>query len=295
MADFHFKVDVEEVAQKLNQTADIIQNKVSQAVETLAASTHAFVVNKAQSELDSYKKTILPGPPGQDGQPKNVKWRKIADRIWVVEILPEAKWIEEGRPAVSMATEQWLLKGPGVKTAQDGSKYKAIPFTHSQMTGKDKPAHATSEGSRPGLATMAKTAIKEAGVNLKKIERHSDGSPKLGILHKIPINEPGSRDQFPSLFSKPRTPEEAHKTGLKAHGGIFHLSGLVVTQRINSKGKVTREAVTFRTVSSKHQIEGRWEYPAVQPFNSLEAAYKYAQIEWEKILTAMEAEYSNQS
>lgn len=295
MADFHFKVDVEEVAQKLGKTADVIQNKVAEAVQTLVVSTHAFVVHKAQTELDDYKKTILPGPPGEDGQPKNVKWRKIAERIWVVEIMPEAQWIEEGRPRTSMATDHWLLKGPKVKTAADGSRYRAIPFTHAQMAGKDKPAMSTSEGAKPGLAAMAKTAIKEAGISLKKIEKHPDGSPKLGILHKIPIESPGTQKQFPGLFSKPRTAEEAQKTGFKPHEGIFHLSGLMVTQRMNKKGKVTREAITFRTVSSKHQLEGRWEYPAVTPFNALEAAYKYAEQEWEKMVQAMETEFNNQT
>lgn len=292
MANFNFRVNVEEVAAKLNQTADVVQNKIAGAVETLVASTHAFVVNKAQTELGDYKRSIFPGPPGEDGQPKNVKWKKIADRIWVVEIMPEAAWIEEGRPQTSMATEQWLLKpgAKGVKTAKDGSTYRVIPFTHTQGTGKDKPATGTSEYSKPALAAMAKTAIKAAGINLKRIERHADGSPKLGVLHKIDVPDPGRENA--GFHSKPRGPEDAKKTGFKEHGGHFHLSGLVVTQRINAKGKVTREATTFRVVSSKHRLEGRWEYPAVPAFNSLPAAVKYAEEEWSKMVQAMEQEFN---
>lgn len=288
--DFRFSVNVEEVARKIGQTADVIQNKVSEAVERLVASTHAFVVHKAQSELGDFKRTILPGPPDGDGMPKNVKWKKIAERIWVVEIMPEAAWIEEGRPATSMATEQWLLKPGKTKTAKDGSKYRAIPFTHGQFAGKDKPPHATSEMTKPALAAIAKKAIKDAGVNLKRIEKHEDGSPKLGVLHKIPFDA-SHHQGVPGFSSKARGPEDAKKTGFAEHGGIPYLSGLAVTQRINAKGKVTREAVTFRMVSSKHALEGRWEYPAVPAFDSLGAAMKYANEEWEKIVTAMEQEY----
>ena len=287
---FNFKVNVEQVAQKLGQAADVVQSKVADAVEKLVASTHAFVVHKAQTELGDFKRSILPGPPEADGMPKNVKWKKIAERIWVVEIMPEAAWIEEGRPPTSMATESWLLKPGKVKTAKDGSTYRVIPFTHSQLAGKDKPAHATSEISKPALAAIAKRAIKSAGVNLKKIERHDDGSPKLGILHKIPIDVEHHRG-VPGFSSKARTHEDAVKTGFKEHGGIPYLSGLAVTQRVNAKGKVTREAVTFRVVSSKHRLEGRWEYPAVPAFDSLPAAMRYAELEWEKMLKIMEQEY----
>ncbi len=288
--DFNFRVNVEQVAQKLGQAADLVQTKVADAVEKLVASTHAFVVAKAQSELGDYKRSILPGPPDADGMPKNVKWRKIAERIWVVEILPEAAWIEEGRPATSMATEDWLLKPGKVKTAKDGSKYRAIPFTNQQFTGKDKPASATSEIARPALAAIAKRAIKEAGVNLKKIERHPNGDPKLGVLHRIPIDTEHHKG-VPGFSSKPRNAEDSKKTGFKQHEGIPYLSGLAVTQRINAKGKVTREAVTWRMVSSKHRLEGRWEYPAVQAFGALPAAVKYAEEEWAKMLEIMEREY----
>jgi hypothetical protein len=289
--DFNFRVNIEQVAQKLGQTADVVQNKVADVVEKLVASTHAFVVQKAQSELGDFKRTILPGPPDVDGMPKNVKWMKVAERIWVVEIMPEAAWIEEGRPQTSMATEEWLLKPGKAKTAKDGSKYRAIPFTHSQFVGKDKPVTATSEVSKPALAAIAKRAIKDAGINLKKIERYENGDPKLGVLHKLPAEIFDYHRGVPGFSSKARSPEDAAKSGLPPHQGIPYLSGLAVTQRINAKGKVTREAVTWRMVSSKHKLEGRWEYPAVQPFGALPAAVKYAEQEWAKMLEIMEREY----
>jgi hypothetical protein len=119
------------------------------------------------------------------------------------------------------------------------------------------------------------------------------------------------QSQAPDLFSKPRTPEgakelnkklaELGQTGLKPHGGIFKLAGAVVSQRVkrNSKGeiqrdkktgkaKVQKETVVFRVISSKHEHEGRWMYPRVDAFNSLQKTKEWADKEWINILKKLE-------
>jgi hypothetical protein len=139
---------------------------------------------------------------------------------------------------------------------------------------------------------IVKKTMKEAKIPLRKIERNPDGTPKLGVLHKLSIEPPGSSSQFPGMFSVPRTQETAAKIGLPAHEGIYHLKGLMVVQRMNSKNKPVREAITIRTISSKHEAEGnRWMYPEVKPFRSLEAAQDFAQEEWSKILEAIRRDY----
>jgi hypothetical protein len=139
----------------------------------------------------------------------------------------------------------------------------------------------------PDLEGMIRDTLKANKISLTKIEKDPLGNPKLGILHNVKMLEP-SRTDKPDLFSKPRSPEMAALTGLKPHGGHFYGKGLVVTQSLNEKGKVVKSAITFRVVSSKHQAEGRWMAPAIQPFNSIKAAFEWANSQWNQILKQIE-------
>lgn len=294
MNKFHFIINIDEIADKISLASNVIESRVKTAVEALSVSVHAFIINRASSELSGFKKDFFLGTgehakketqkstphPGVDQSARHVRWVKVADSLWVVELDEKVAWIEQGRSPVSMATEDWLLKpgSKGLKTAKDGSKYKAIPFTHTRG-GKDL------NTDKPALASIINKAFKAQKIPLKKIEKDSSGNPKLGVIHKLQINIPeGGHASMPGIFSRPRSPEEAAATGLKAHGGIHYLKDAVVIQRKNPKGKVVKEAVTFRIVSSKHQAENRWMYPAVKPFGAIPAAYQYAQEEWAQIL-----------
>jgi hypothetical protein len=288
MADFRFQVNVQQVAAQLNQAADDIRKMVNDAVEKISIAAHAFIVKKAQDELKGYKlKTFL----GEKN--RNVRWSKVTNGIWVVEIDPSVRWLEEGRPATSMATQEWLLKPGKVKHAKDGSTYRAIPMSQMQGAGKTPGFHPMS----PAIESMAKQALKENKISLTRIERNPDGTPKFGILHKIPMDKYEPSRSIAGFHSKPITPEEAAKTGLKEREGIFYLQGMAVIQRPNPAAKhgVTREAVTFRTVSSKHQGTAHWLYPTVPAFNSLQAAYANAQKQWGDILREMDASFNRRT
>lgn len=300
MSKFDITVDVSQLAEKINKTKESVEQKIVPAIERLSISTHAFIINKANNELDDFKRKFFLGlgeygkkttktsnsAPGVDESAKNVRWSKVANGIWVVEIDEKAAWIEQGRQPTSMATEDWLLKPGKVKIAKDGSTYRSIPFKISE-NGKADP------NTKPAYAAIVKSAMKEQGISTKKIEKNEDGTPKLGIIHKLDIKGPaGGWAQYPEMHSRPRTAEEAAKSGLKPHAGIYHLKGAVVIQRMKSgkNPKVVKETVVFRTVSSKHQLENRWMYPEVKPFNALPAAYKYAQEQLDKIIKAIEEE-----
>ena len=278
MADwFRFQVNTDEVAAQLHVLGAQIAGQLVGMVRGLSILTHGYIIDKAQKELEGYKREAF---LGEDNQ--NVHWVQIADNIWVVELDESAKYIEEGRAAVSMATTDWLLKNAKVSKT-DGSLYKVIPFVQSQGKGKS----ANFRNPMPELEKMVKAAIKREGISMNKIERNAQGDAKLGILHKIPMEAP-SRETRPDFFSAPRDQAMADLTGLKPHGGIFYGKGLVVSQRKGPAGGIIKEAVTFRVVSSKHALEGRWIYPAVQPFGAMDAAYKWAQEEWEKMVKALE-------
>jgi hypothetical protein len=152
---------------------------------------------------------------------------------------------------------------------------------------------------------MVKSALQEKKINLNKLERNPDGTPKSGILHKIDMAPPFTAQQAPSLYSKPRTPLESQMTGLEEHGGNYLLGGLSVIQREiditdarsgETKKKWTKEAVVFRVVSEKHQMEDRWKYPEVKAFNGIPEAYEFAKKLWsETMLPALEESLRNQT
>jgi hypothetical protein len=302
MANKFFNVDIGQIAQNLQKTRDVVEQKVIPAVEKLSISAHAFIINKANNELSGFKREFFLGlgkygkdtpqqstpHPEVNSTPRHVRWIKVSNGIWVVEIDPKASWIEDGRPPTSMATEQWLLKptSKGVKTAKDGSKYRAIPFVHMQ-NGK------LTDQSHELLKPVIKSALKEQKISPRKIEMDELGNPKLGIIHRLHI-EPPSREKYPEMaqfFSRPRSEEEAALTGLRPHSGIFYLQNAVVVQRkktVRGKERISKEVVVFRTVSTKHQLEHRWIYPEVKPFHAIEAAYNYVQQEWQKVLKDIE-------
>ncbi len=303
MAEVKFTIDIEDIATKLDKTREVIEEKVVPALERLSISTHAFIVNKANQELDGFKRDFFLGNgkhgdktterssnhAGVDQSAKHVRWTQVTKGIWVVEIDEKAAWIEEGRPPTSMATEDWLLKPGKAKRAKDGSLYRSIPF--KQLEG-GKPAPNT----KPAYQSLVKAAMRQQNIHQTRIEKNQDGSPKLGIIHRLNVTGPeGGWQKHPGVFSKPRTDQEAAMTGFKPHEGIFHLKGAVVTQRMKpgkkgGAGKVVKETVVFRTVSSKHQMEGRWMAPEVKPFGAIPAAHKYAQEQWETMMKALQEE-----
>lgn len=275
MADLKFQVNADEIAAAVGKTKEAITIQLRTAIQGLVASTHAFVVQKAQAELSGYKREAYLGENG-----KNVRWEKIAENIWVVEVDESARWLEEGRGEQFMG--DWLLKGNNVKTAKDGSSYRVIPLPQKRGVGGEKTFQ-----KKPILATSLRNLLKQNNINLGKLEKAADGSPKLGILHNIPVNPQFTSTQAPELFSRPRSPMEAQMTGLPAHEGHYLLGGLAVMQRevtTGGKKKVVREAVTFRVISSKHAADRRWMYPEVKALNAIPEAFEWAKSQWSSVI-----------
>ena len=282
MSNFTLKANVKEIADRLGQSTDSLAYRVIKEVEALSASTHAFVVRYANEKLKDRHRNLFFGENNQ-----NVRWNQVAPNIWVVEIDESVAWIEEGREPTSMATDKWLLKpgSKGLKRAKDGSMYKVIPFTHARGAG------GSMNSPNPEIASTIKKELKDKGINLRTLDRDDKGNVKLGVVSKLGINK--SRSSYPqSLFSEPRNNTTAKHLGLPSHHGHHFLKNAVVVQR-QQGNKVSKEVVTFRVVSSKHQAEGRWMYPRVEPLNSIPEAHKYALNEWDKIVKTIEKEFES--
>jgi hypothetical protein len=278
---YRLSANVDEVARQVNRTVGEVRTRVIDEMEKLSISSHAFIVAKANAELNGYLREAFLGKDH-----RNLRWEKVSDQIWAVTLDESARWIEEGRQPTFM---RWLLDhNPKAKVAKDGSRYAYIPFSH--LKSGQKPD--LSGDPKAAYEAIVRRTLRENKINLRKVERNLDGTPKFGVLRKFSMEPPGSREQFPGLFSQPRSPEVAKKIGLRPHDGIYHLKGLMLVQRPGKKkGSVVREAVTIRTISSKHEAEGnRWIYPQVRAFGGLQAAHEYAQLEWAKIVELLKRE-----
>lgn len=273
---FSISVNAEEVARELNADRDAVEKALKEEIKTLASRTHAFLVAKATSDLKGFMREHYLGRQGSGSLGNNLRLHHVSDVLHVIELDPKAHWIEDGRPATFIG--DWVLKSPKAKTAKDGSKYIAIPFKLASLKGGKGGTSST-----PALEVMAKAALRgtRPKIHATRTQYDEKGRPIHGKIRDVPIEEPGRH--VGGFYSRPRSAEMAAATGLPAHQGIFYGAGAQLRQTVTppkrpgGKPSVSRDIMTFRTLSSKHAMEGRWMYPEVKAFKGFEAAYEWAQ------------------
>lgn len=179
------------------------------------------------------------------------------------------------------------------KTAKDGSKYKVIPFDQGK-------GGATTTPGQSLLNQAVRQELQKRNINYKKIERHPDGRPKTGLLHKLDITSAPLRPegtQGRPGFGKGAVGEVMQGPNAQggSGGGTPLLQGLRIYQtgvfKRDAQGnqvpvmdkfgrqKVTRGIVTFRVVSSKHKGI-KWEHPGLEGTHFFEEAEKWAEDQW---------------
>jgi hypothetical protein len=239
MSTLKFEVDVEKLTESLGALQKEATQVLEMAVKSASVMTHAKAQELAAQQLKTRHKTYK----------DNLVYREVAPGLWVVELLEPAMWIEEGRPEGSMV-DDLLRKNP--KIAKDGTRYKSIPFDQTrEVNSKTNPQNNV-------VKTMLQNFLKESKIPLTKIEKNSDGSPKLGTLHKLNIKSP-----YPS-------PTASHQA----------LWGVNIIQRMVN-GKVKRDILTFRTVSDKSKAEGKFYYPGLEGVKILDQSYDWITKTWE--------------
>lgn len=278
---FTLEHDFSDLAAKVSSDINRLKIKVDEEAKTIAAQTRAFIIGKALNELNSFQQQAYLG-----NDHENVKMSRLGDGIYLIELDNKANEIENGSPKKFM---RWLIdKNPKAKTAKDGSRYAHIPFSHG--TSK-KGATSKVNDPRAAFFDIVNKTLKDQSIDLKKIETNADGTPKLGVLHKIDMSGFIATDKNRANFSMPRSQEMAAKIGLQPHSGIHKLEGLVVTQRMGKDGKVVKEALTFRTISTKHEAEGRWYYPEQKPLKAFPAAYDFAKTLMDEAVRRINQEF----
>lgn len=270
---------VEEAVRELQEFQDEVQRKAGD----LASQVHLHILESAQQKLNTRREIYV-------NALSNVQ--EVGPGVWVITLAKEGVWVEEGMEPHSMVDS--LLRN-NAKTAKDGSRYKVIPFDQGK-------GGATTTAGQGMLNVAMRQELKKRNIPYKSIERHPDGQPKTGLLHKLNILDKPLRPEGTAGkpgFGKGAVGEVMQGPNAQggSGGGTALLQGVRIYQTalfkkdaqgnsvpdLNKKGqqKATRGIVTFRVVSSKHKGV-KWEYPGIEGTHFFEEAETWAGREWEQ-------------
>lgn len=273
--EFTLKLDLSEIIKFNEDLTAEVQKKLQVVAKHLALQTHAHVKEQAAEKLKTRREMF----------DENLSIEQIDSSTWAVVVHEKALWIEDGMEPHSMLDD--LLKSPKAKTAKDGSKYLVVPFKHN----KGPTMQTTGQKEMVGALRQE---LKQQKIDYGKIERNPDGSPKVGLLHKIDLNKPTQNRAAHGSEGPAGRPFAAHSPGSQeGPTGRPYLWGIRIYQQLKKSpdGKVmhdshgnqqaTREIFTFRVASSKQQGSNKWFHPGLPPAHLLDEAYEWAKDQWD--------------
>lgn len=253
-----------------------LTQQAQQAGDALTAMTKNHIIEEAQRKLHSRRSMFIEGLDSfqEDGN------------TWVINLDSSVRWVDDGMPPHNML--DGLLSSPKAKTSKDGSKYLIVPFKHNKGATEMTPA-------QKNLNQTVKAEMKKFGVPYGTIEKGSDGSPRLGLLHEMDITQAPLK-----AMNGPGQGDGPIGSPIQGPTGTPYLKGIRVSQRLvknkNGTESVRREIMTFRVASSKHNDEnkskkdaapegsitkGRWDHPGVEAMNFMEEGAKWAKQQWD--------------
>lgn len=156
MVNLKLKIDTDSIAKQFKEFAEEVKQDLQKGVANLAAITHAKVVELANTELHSTRKSFM----------DSLGFEEVAPGVWVVSVDEKGMFVEEGIKT-DFDMKPGLLKG---------RKSRVIPFEHSK-------APSQLNGYAQNIVNRIKSNLKKEGVPFKKIEKLPNGSPRLGKLH----------------------------------------------------------------------------------------------------------------
>jgi len=262
----YLNLDISQLANLAENLQPAVEAAMKRAAQELTMATHGHIVEQVQQKLKSTRQKYLDA----------LSFEQISDNAWIISLDPSANWIEDGMEAHEMI-EDLLKQGRpnkqkaegsprgGIKTAKDGSRYRAIPFEHNKGQASQTPAQTS-------LTNMVKSEMKARGIPYGKIEKDAGGQDKLGLLHSFDVSARG----------KGAMPVPVSKVGIPLLNGVR-----VYQQKVKDKAgkEVTKKAImTFRMVSTKMKGSGRWVHPGLEAKHFMDAAFQWAVDHWTKVI-----------
>lgn len=258
---FYVNIDCTSLIQLVDQLEPAIEAAVKKAGKDLAAMTYAHAVEEANKRLNTRRQMFIDGLSFFE-----------SEGVWVVNLDAKVRWIDSGLSEHNMLQD--LLKSKKAKRAADGSTYLVVPFQHNKGPTQMTPAQAN-------LLDTIKRELKNRSIPYGKVERNSDGTPKLGKLHSFDITKaPIKTSHGPGQGKGPIGEVKQGPTGIPLLKGVS-----IYQKKVKDKKgveSVKRSIMTFRVASSKQTGTGRWDHPGLKPVNIMDDAAKWAVEQWEK-------------
>lgn len=235
MSDLYFQIDKSHFEDVLDQFRKEMQKDINEAVGQLAKMTEMKILELAENGLhttfDIYKANLSSSSPSSG--------------VYVITLDQKAMWIEEGLPPDFDLKEGLLKKAkPNEKT---GYRSVVVPFKHNKGPSKNTP-------KAQDLVDQVKRVLRQENIPFKKIEKNANGSPRLGLLHKIDI--------------------DSKKPTAKASTPALH--GLRIYQNQDEKGKVTKGIYTFRTATDSPAGKDKFKHPGLEAKLFMDKAFEWA-------------------
>lgn len=234
MGGLLFQIDVSAFDSVIEDFKKDLQTELNQAVENLADMTLEKTLELAKEKLHTTMHIYQ----------ENLSSRKESNGVYIVSLDQKAMFLEEGLPD-NFDMKPGLLKE--AKTSKEGHKYAVVPFKHDT-----KPSQTTPKAQ--DLINQVKRVLKQENIPFKKIEKDKNGSPRIGLLHKIDIDSarPTAKASTPAL------------------------QGLRIYQNKDEKGKVSRGIFTFRTVTDGPKGVDKFFHPGLDAHQFMDKAFEWA-------------------
>jgi len=278
---FHVNIDLSAL-EGLKDFSTALKAAVDEAQRDMGAMAHAKALELANERLHSRRQLFV-----------DALTVKEEDGATLLVLDGSARWIDDGMPEHSMLDA--LLASPKAKRAADGSSYVVVPFHHGPGKGPTNTPASTQD-----LVGAVKNEMKRRKIPWGKVERDDQGRPKLGKLHGFNVSHaplkthPGPGQGWGPVGDVKQGPNQRQRVGGgPGGGGTPFLHGVAVYQHATSGGGVKRSVMTFRIASSKHEAEGRWKHPGLDPVHIFEDVAKWAAEELDKTVVPKILEHLN--
>jgi len=174
-----------------------------------------------------------------------------------MDALSDPEEISPGVWVISL-DEKALYIEEGIEPGKDmkpdllkGRKSRVIPFRYDKVPSQNS-------SFTNGLIAEIRQNLKKQGVPFKKIEYNANGSPRVGKLHEFNLGGP-----------------------VPGKGNTQALTRLSIYQK-EKDGKVSREILTFRTVTDGAASAGKWIHPGLDAKKFMDKAMDLAMRDWEE-------------
>lgn len=250
-----FNLSAEESLKKLGKSlediAPAVEEEINGAIADIAFATHAFIISKAQAELNSTRQDYL----------KGIEFIELGDNSYLIGLNGSwANQLEDGYGPYNMqerllASKKIVDVGtragqPWVQIGKEGQKYAHVPFEKKPFSK----AGGASELAQ-SIQQMTATNMKGRKQKITSIFKDLEGNPLQGKV-------------------------------ATARSGNPMLDQLVKYQKSTKNaetGKVSTSSVymNYRTIS---ELGETWMHPGWSGLHALDEAEKYAEEQIDKIV-----------